>query len=267
HLQERFPIQRTIFVADGGVMSEENVDRLIGSPYQHLIALPKRRALARELAAGIDWTLDDVVGENVMARRIERDALTYLVCYNPERAEQEAQIRQRRIDKAREALHDLRRRVVAGSLRAHDQIVARAASVLTAARVKRYFNVCSDGDGHFEFALRDDALTQATDLEGYYFLQTDVPDLSPGDMLAAYKALHQVEHAFREFKDTIELRPIYHYALTRVRGHIFVCLLAYLLERMLELRLQAADQPHSARAALELLEPIRIVRTQVADQL
>lgn len=267
HLRERFPIGRTIFVADGGVMSEANVDRLVASPYQHLIALPKRRALARELAAGIDWTIDDVVGDNVMARRIERDGLTYLACYNPERAEQEAQIRQRRIDRARQALADLGRQVAAGSLKAHDQIVAQAASALTAARAKRYFTVRSHGDGHFDFQLREDPLARAADLEGYYFLQTDAPDLSAPDMLAAYKALQQVEHAFRELKDTIALRPIYHYSPTRVHGHIFVCLLAYLLERMLELKLQAAGLTHTAKAALELIDPIRIVRTHVDDRL
>ena len=267
HLRERFPIRRAIFVADGGVMTEANVTRLAASPFQHLIALPKRRALARELASGIEWTLDDPAGGQVMARRIERDGLTYLVCYNPERAEQEAQIRDRRLTRAREALQDLQRQVAAGALRDHDQIVAAAASALTAARAKRYFQVRSAGDGHFEFAFRPDVLGEAAALDGYYFLQTDAPDLSPTEMLAAYKTLQQVEHAFRELKDTIELRPIYHYAHSRVRGHIFVCLLAYLLERLLELRLEAAGCPQSAPRALETLAPVHLVRAQVGDQL
>ena len=267
HLRERFPIERAIFVADGGVMTEANVTWLAASPFQHLIALPKRRALAQELAAGIEWTLDDPVGGQVMARRVERDGLTYLVCYNPERAEQEAQIRQRRLTQAREALQDLQRQVAAGTLRDHHQILARAAGALTAARAKRYFTVRSAGDAHFEFALRQDVLSEAAALDGYYFLQTDAPDLSPTEMLSAYKTLQQVEHAFRELKDTIELRPIYHYAYTRVRGHIFICLLAYLLERLLELRLEAAGCPQSARRAFETLEPIHLVRTQAGDQL
>jgi len=267
HLQERFRIERAIFVADGGVMTDANVDRLIASPYQHLVALPKRRALARELAAQVEWTLDDVVGENVMARRIERDGLTYLVCYNPERAEQEAQIRQRRLDRTREALADLQRQVTAGTLCEHDAIVSAAASILATTRTRKYFHVHSAGDGHFAWQPHADVLAQATALEGYYFLQTDAPDLSPAAILGAYKTLQQVEHAFRELKDTIELRPLYHYADRRVGGHLFVCLLAYLLERLLELRLEAAGCPQTARAALEKLEPIHLVRTQVGDQL
>lgn len=266
HLRERFPIERTIFVADGGVMTEANVECLTASPYPHLIALPKRRARARKLAEGIEWTIDDPIAENVMARRVVQDELTYLVCYNPERAEQEAQIRQRRVTQAQQALEDLQRQVREGHLKAHDQIVAAAASALTASRARRYFTVHSAGDGHFEFALRQEVWDKATALDGYYFLQTDAPDLEPAEMLNAYKSLQQVEHAFRELKDFIELRPIYHYADSRVKGHIFVCLLAYLLERLLELRLEAAGHPESARSALEKLEPIRVVHTQVDGQ-
>jgi transposase len=266
HLQERFHIERVIFVADGGVMTEANVERLAASPYQHLIALPKRRALAHELAAGMEWTMDDVVGENVMARSIPRGPLTYLVCYNPERAEQEAQIRQRRLDQAIQALEHLREQVAAGRLTAHDEIVAAAAAILASSRTRKYFRFHSAGDGHFESELRRDVLAQTTALEGYYFLQTDAPDLDPSAMLGAYKTLQQVEHAFRELKDTIELRPIYHYADARVRGHVFVCVLAYLLERVLELRLEEAGLPQSARAALEKLEPIRVVRNQLGNQ-
>ena len=266
HLQQRFCIERTIFVADGGVMTDHNIEHLVASGFQHLIAVPKRRAIVRELASGIEWTIDDAIGENVMARRIVRDQISYLVCYNPERAEQEAQIRDRRLDRTTRALEDLRRQVAEGRLVDHDKIVAAASAILATSRTRRCFDVHFAGDGQFEFALRQDALAQAQSLEGYYFLQTDAAELDASDMLSAYKTLQQVEHAFRELKDTIELRPIYHYADDRVRGHIFVCLLAYLLERLLELRLEAAQAPQSARAALDKLEPIRAVTNQLDDR-
>jgi transposase len=266
HLQERFSIERTIFVADGGVMTDHNIEHLVASGFQHLIAVPKRRAIARELASGIEWTIDDAIGENVMARRIVRDQISYLVCYNPERAEQEAQIRDRRLHRTRQALQDLQRQVAEGRLVDHDKIVAAASAILATSRTRRCFDVHFAGDGQFDFALRQDALAQAQSLDGYYFLQTDAAELDASDMLSAYKTLQQVEHAFRELKDTIELRPIYHYADDRVRGHIFVCLLAYLLERLLELRLEAAQAPQSARAALDQLEPIRAVTNQLDDR-
>ncbi len=266
HLRERFELARAIFVADGGVMTDANIEQLAGSCYQHLIAVPKRRAVVRELVGGIQWCMDDVVGEHVMARVLKRDdapGITYVVCYNPERAEQEAQIRQRRVQQATEGLQDIQRRVAAGTLRDRDTIIAGASRVLTAAKARRFFRSHSRGDGHFEFAAHQDRLAHAAALDGHYVLRTDAAGLSAEDILGAYKTLQQVEHAFRDLKDCIRLRPIYHYTDARVRGHVFVCMLAYLLHRLLELRLQEAGCPQSAQGALETLEPIRMVRNRL----
>ena len=46
-----------------------------------------------------------------------------------------------------------------------------------------------------------------------------------------------------------------------------MCMLAYLLERVLELRLEAAGCPQSAPMALQRLEPIRMVCKQLGDEI
>ena len=265
-LKERFEITRTIFVADGGVMTNANMETLMESGYQHLIALPKTRARARELAADVQWTLDDAIGENVMARAVtcaEAPKLKYLVCYNPERAEQEAQIRDARIRKATQQLKDLQRQVAEGQLKDHHKIIARASARLARLGGKRYFDLDCSEDGQFDFRVRDDALSQQAVLDGYYFLQTDATDLDACEILESYKTLQRVERAFRDLKDTIKLRPIYHYDDARVRAHVFVCMLSYLLGRMLELRLEDAGHPLSIKAAMAALEPVRVVRNQL----
>ena len=269
-LKDRFEITRTIFVADGGVMTDANMQALMASGYQHLIALPKTRARARELAADVQWTLDDAIGENVMARAVtcsEAPQLKHLVCYNPERAEQEAQIRDARIRKATQQLADLQRQVAAGQLKDHHKIIASASAKLARLRSKRYFELDCSHDGQFEFRLREDAVSQQSALDGYYFLQTDATDLDPSEILEAYKTLQRVERAFRDLKDTIKLRPMYHYDDGRVRAHVFVCMLSYLLGRMLELRLEDAGHPLSIRAAMAALEPVRVVRNQLDDRI
>jgi hypothetical protein len=54
-----------------------------------------------------------------------------------------------------------------------------------------------------------------------------------------YKSLSKVEEAFRCYK-TIDLnvRPIYHYKSRRVKGHIFLCMLAYYIEWHLKEKLK-----------------------------
>ena len=66
-------------------------------------------------------------------------------------------------------------------------------------------------------------------LEGKYVIQTEELDLSAVQAVEAYKELSEVERGFRELKDLIEMRPIYHHRPKRVRAHIFVAALAFLL--------------------------------------
>lgn len=49
-----------------------------------------------------------------------------------------------------------------------------------------------------------------------------------------------VERAFREVKSNLEIRPMYHWTESRIRGHIMVCFLAFYLEMVLRKRLKEA---------------------------
>ncbi len=90
--------------------------------------------------------------------------------------------------------------------------------------------------------------------------------MTPVEAVAAYKELSEVERAFRHLKDVIELRPLYHRSDQRVRGHIFVAALAFLLERALEKKLKAAGSGLSAEAALEALKTIHVVELEVGSR-
>jgi len=64
-------------------------------------------------------------------------------------------------------------------------------------------------------------------------IRTSVPkkQMSSAEAVRSYKALAEVERAFRSMK-TIDLhiRPIHHRLEERVRAHIFLCMLAYYVE-------------------------------------
>jgi len=90
-------------------------------------------------------------------------------------------------------------------------------------------------------------------------IRTEEPELSPVEAVQAYKELSEVERAFRELKDIIELRPIYHRRKERVQAHIFIAALAFLLDRAIEKKLKAARVPMSAAEALKALRTVHVV--------
>jgi transposase len=69
--------------------------------------------------------------------------------------------------------------------------------------------------------------------EGCYMLRSNIRDWSPEDLWKAYIQLTEAEEAFRIHKSDLSIRPIWHQKEERVRAHILVCFLAYVLWKTL----------------------------------
>jgi Transposase DDE domain len=88
-------------------------------------------------------------------------------------------------------------------------------------------------DSHFAYGRKSEVIEREKILDGVYIIRTNVESekMDAATTVRAYKGLSKVEQAFRCLK-TIDLkvRPIYHYLDHRVKGHIFLCFLAYYAE-------------------------------------
>jgi len=77
----------------------------------------------------------------------------------------------------------------------------------------------------------EEAETQAI-LDGCYVIKTDVPKTTATKEILhdRYKDLALVEHSFRTMKTGFEeIRPVYVRKESRTEGHVFVCMLAYMV--------------------------------------
>ena len=86
--------------------------------------------------------------------------------------------------------------------------------------------------------LRLDAAKVAAEarLDGKYLLRTADPHLSAEDIALGYKQLLEVERGWRDMKQLLDLRPVYHRLEDRIRAHVLLCWLALLLARIVETR-------------------------------
>ena len=92
--------------------------------------------------------------------------------------------------------------------------------------------------GVLEFSESEERLGREKKIEGKYVVMTGEKGLSILDAVALYKELTEVESGFRQLKDVMALRPIYHQIEMRVKAHIFVAALALLVQRLLGRRLK-----------------------------
>ena len=85
-------------------------------------------------------------------------------------------------------------------------------------------------DGSFHYERRTEAIIREAQLDGFYMLRTSEPAdrLPTAAVVRRYKDLTRVERAFRSLKTVdLHIRPIRHRVESRVRAHLFLCLLAY----------------------------------------
>jgi Transposase DDE domain len=128
----------------------------------------------------------------------------------------------------------------------------------------RYYDWAYE-DGVFRFFEHPVHFTREQAYEGKYVIQTEEPNLSAVDAVRLYKELSEVERAFADLKDVLELRPIYHQIDSRVQAHIYVAALAFLLHRAIEKKLKAARLDLSATEALTALKSVRVVDINLGD--
>ena len=81
-----------------------------------------------------------------------------------------------------------------------------------------------------------------------------------------YKELAEVEDGFRQMKDVLELRPIYHQCEHRVRAHVFVAALALLVQTLLKRRLIEKKVDLSAKATMQAMGLVKYVRFKIGDE-
>ena len=217
---------RAIFVADAGMHSEANREELARGAGKYVLAVPvsaiaevKTEVLSRPgRYRCIEQNLlakEVVVGDGERRRR-------YIVCFNPKEAERQAQHRA-------EVLADLQ-----AELARHPDRRATAKwamELLTAGRYRRYLKVTEGG----EVRLDTEALRQAPRLDGKWVLITNDDTLSVEDAAVAYKSLLVIERCFRSLKrGQIHLGPMYHRLSVRIEAHVKICVLALLIQRVVE---------------------------------
>ena len=111
----------------------------------------------------------------------------------------------------------------------------------------------------FTFTLRRTKLREVRRREGRYLLRTNLTGRDPAQWWQFYLQLVEVEAAFKNLKDDLSLRPIFHQKESRIEAHIFVAFLAYCLSVTLRGHTRKLAGGLTARAVLEKLGALQMV--------
>jgi transposase len=277
-LQERFGLARVIFVGDRGMMTSGNLEQLREKGQGYVVGLNRRRRgdvlryLERAKGPWLECPAERAAAEKSVAAKTrvaegeaDKVGVRIFVVESEERLSYERSQREKAMSSVEEQLEGLRRRVARGRIKTPEKIGAAAQRILARRHGYRYWDWRLEG-GQFEYFEHPICLPQEKALEGKYLIQVEGCDLSALEAVQVYKELSEVERAFCQLKDVIEMRPIYHQTNRRVEAHLFVAALAFLLDRALEKKMRAAGLDLSSKEAWQVLRTVRVVEIDVGQR-
>ena len=265
-MESRFGLAERIWVMDRGMTSEANLAWLRESGRRYLIGTARQemKKWSREIAETRDW---NTVREGIEAKicRGPDSEETFLLCRSVERREKEKAMHQRFAARIDEGLQALARRLERSKKPLDRSTIER--------QIGRLLERNARAAGRYLIRVEDDLLRPsrlrlqwterpewddwARHSEGCYVLRTNVHDWTPESLWQTYIQLTDAEAAFRIQKSDLSLRPIWHQPPDRVKAHILVCFLAYVLWKTLEQWQSRAGLGDSPRTILQELARIQ----------
>ena len=279
-LRKRFEFGRLVFVGDRGMVTDENIESIIKDKHGFLVGIKRRRHAKLDVwLDAVDdakW-IDCPGGINTRERKTDPPRtraqevpsgdpdLRVIVIDSDERRGYEQAKREQAMERARQKLEKLKERVASGDLKRPEKIGAAVERIMQKYHGYRYFD-WKLKDGVLEFSESETHLGREKKIEGKYVIMTSEKGLSVLDAVALYKELTDVESGFRQLKDVMAMRPIYHQVEPRVKAHIFVAALALLVQRLLGRRLKEAGVDLSPVRAMQALSTVRLVTFRLEGQ-
>jgi hypothetical protein len=234
-------LSKIVWVADRGFSSERNRRYLRQGAGAYIIG-EKLRCDSPEIKAALSrqgrYT---TIADNMRVKEVKvSDTERFLICHNPEAAERDAHLREQLVAQLAELIagSDSLPVMKRGELRG---------KISTKPGLHRYLRVTPGG------LLRVDKARMKTEanLDGKYLLRCSDPHLPATDIALGYKQLLEVERGWRDMKQILDLRPVYHRLEERIRAHVLLCWLALLLIRVIET--STGDTWHHVRRHLDRL--------------
>ncbi len=231
-LQKRFGVRSVCLVADAGMISKDMIAAVEARGWQYILgARPRRTKEIRDtvLADSSAFETIEVVRQRPDPMALEVKDVTvppgkdgdeahrYVVCRNPAEARKDAAPRAQILASLETKLHK-----------------KGPKSIVPNRGFKRYLKI-----DRGSVAIDHDKARDEERFDGIRVLRTNT-SLTAVDLALRYKQLWMVEQVFRTAKSLLETRPVFHKTDATICGHVFCSVLALVLQKELQRRMEDA---------------------------
>ena len=279
-IEQRYGRANRIWVMDRGIPTEDSLTEMRAKGASYLVGTPKGRLTKLEQAfLGQPWAR---VREGVQVKRLATEEDVYVLAQSDARIDKERGMRRRRLRRYVDRLLALQ-----GQTLTRDQLLMKlGAARHEAGRAARLVQVTisqvsaatpkartatakgraskqGKQAARLEFRLDRARLRQVRRREGRYLLRTNLDAQQPERLWTFYIQLTEVEQAFKELKNDLAVRPIFHRNEDRIEAHIFVAFIAYCLQVTLKANLRALAGGLTPREVIAKFKTMQMVDVHI----
>ena len=228
-VRDRFGLPDMVMVGDRGMITNARISQLRelgGFGWVTALRAPDIAALAADdgplqMSLFDQTNLAEITHPDFPGERL-------IACRNPALATERARKRLALLAATDLELGTIAAAAAAGRLVGAGKIGMRVGKVIGRYKMAKHYILTITEDA-FTFTRDQAAIDTEASLDGIYVIRTSVSaeQLNASAVVRTYKSLALVERDFRSLKSIdLDLRPIHHYTETRVRAHVFICMLA-----------------------------------------
>ena len=229
-LASEFNCESVAMVGDRGMIKTEQIADLSEEGFYYITATTKAQmvTLLKQGVIQIELFTEKLC-------EINHENIRYILRRNPVRAKEIHDSRDKKVEKIRIMVEERNQ-----YLSEHPKTHINSALNLVSKRIEKLnisdFTKVDVSGTILAVRIDEDALKEISRLDGCYVIRSNLP-ADRGSMETIhgrYKDLAHVEWAFRTMKsDTMELRPIHVRKRQRTRGHAFIVMIGYIIEKYL----------------------------------
>lgn len=228
--KRKYKLDQLIIIADGGLLSNENIVTLQENEYEFIIGarIKNEKEFIRKKILSLNL-------KNGQSKVIQKDDLRLIITYSEDRAKKDRYNREK-------GLRKLRKRISSGRL--------------TKSSINnRGYNKFLKLHGSIDVVIDASKIKEDEQWDGLKGYITN-SKLSKEQVLENYQHLWEIERAFRIAKTDLKVRPVYHRLQRRIEAHVCISFVAYKVYKELERQLKEKKATISATEAIDISDNI-----------
>lgn len=192
----------------------------------------------------------------------------YVLVYSEELAERKKKSRNDRIERAKQNIKLIKNKVDKGRLK---KKIVTFSQIKTAIKgLTKYFDINVEEQGKkikkIKWNFKSEMQDKDEEIDGYFVLICSDSEKSKLEIYSAFKYKCEIEAVIRELKESVELHPIRHWKDMRPEAQVFVCVLGYLLRKILRIIMNENKIYDSVSCIMDYLSEIKTIEMKIEDK-